>query len=167
MSQVVFLRAANVGGHNTFRPSAVAREVGAVSIGAAGTFVLPSSVEVEALRAALPFEAQLFTCPGHELLALAASDPFGAMDDGVRPFLTVMEAAPASSVTLPLERPEGAPWEVRIVALEGRYAMSLWLRRGERILYPNAVVERVLRVAATTRSWNTVGAIARALEEIA
>lgn len=43
MASIVFLRAVNVGGHKSFRPSALAAQVAAldvVSIGAAGTFVV-------------------------------------------------------------------------------------------------------------------------------
>jgi uncharacterized protein (DUF1697 family) len=42
MALVVFLRGVNVGGHRTFRPSILARELsdyGVVNVGAAGTFV--------------------------------------------------------------------------------------------------------------------------------
>ena len=43
MSLVVFLRGVNVGGHRTFRPSILARELsayGVLNVGAAGTFVV-------------------------------------------------------------------------------------------------------------------------------
>ena len=43
MALVVFLRGVNVGGHRTFRPSVLARELGdydVVNVGAAGTFVV-------------------------------------------------------------------------------------------------------------------------------
>ena len=42
MALVVFLRGVNVGGHRTFRPSLLARQLepyGVVNVGAAGTFV--------------------------------------------------------------------------------------------------------------------------------
>jgi hypothetical protein len=43
MALIVFLRGVNVGGHRTFRPSILARELsdyGVVNVGAAGTFVV-------------------------------------------------------------------------------------------------------------------------------
>ena len=43
MALVVFLRGVNVGGHRTFRPTVLAKQLkhlGAVNIGAAGTFVV-------------------------------------------------------------------------------------------------------------------------------
>jgi hypothetical protein len=42
MALIVFLRGVNVGGHRTFRPTILARELSAydvVNVGAAGTFV--------------------------------------------------------------------------------------------------------------------------------
>jgi len=43
MALIVFLRAVNVGGHKTFRPSLLAKELSGydvVNVGAAGTFVV-------------------------------------------------------------------------------------------------------------------------------
>ncbi|MBY0496071.1 MAG: DUF1697 domain-containing protein [Cyanobacteria bacterium] len=45
MALVVFLRGVNVGGHRTFRPAALAKQLehlGAINIGAAGTFASPN-----------------------------------------------------------------------------------------------------------------------------
>ena len=47
MALVVFLRGVNVGGHKTFRPAALARELAAldlVNVGAAGTFVVRAAI---------------------------------------------------------------------------------------------------------------------------
>ena len=55
MALVVLLRGVNVGGHRTFRPAALARELshlGIVNIGAAGTFVVRQPVSQATLRAA-------------------------------------------------------------------------------------------------------------------
>src|SRR5205085_4277020 len=85
MALVVFLRGVNVGGHRTFRPSVLARELSAfdvVNVGAAGTFVVrkPGSratFRAELLRR-LPFDAQLMLCDGRELRRVVADDPFAA-----------------------------------------------------------------------------------------
>jgi hypothetical protein len=63
---------------------------------------------------------------------------------------------------LPIEQPAGAKWEMRIVAITGRFALSV-RRIGK--TYSNAVVEKHLGIPATTRSWNTIGAIREILEE--
>ena len=49
MSAVVFFRAVNVGGHQTFQPGKLAKELaefGVVNIGAAGTFVVRENVSL-------------------------------------------------------------------------------------------------------------------------
>ena len=54
MAQVVLLRGVNVGGHRTFRPALLAKQLqhlGAVNIGAAGTFVIQRPVSRAQVRA--------------------------------------------------------------------------------------------------------------------
>jgi uncharacterized protein (DUF1697 family) len=63
-----------------------------------------------------------------------------------------------------VDQPKGS-WGVRVIAVEGLFALSLWRRlEGETMVYPNAVVEKKFGVAATTRSWNTMEAVAAILE---
>ena len=83
MALVAFLRGVNVGGHRTFRPSALARELedlDVVSIGAAGTFVVRAPVKQRRLRAELesrlPFETEIMICRGSEILRLVGLEPF-------------------------------------------------------------------------------------------
>jgi uncharacterized protein (DUF1697 family) len=165
MTQLVFLRGANVGGHRTFRPSLLAARLshlGASSVGAAGTFVVRGAIGRAALRAEiqkqLPFETEVLICPAGELLRLARPDPFGdkPSEKGARRFISVMEKPLAKTPGLPLLQPAGPKWEVQIVAVRGRFVLSLWLRRGRAILYPNPVVEKCFGVRATTRGWDTV-----------
>jgi uncharacterized protein (DUF1697 family) len=66
---VVLLRGVNVGGHRTFRPTTLAEQLthrDAVSIGAAGTFVIRRPVTRAQLRAELarrlPFDAEIMIC---------------------------------------------------------------------------------------------------------
>src|ERR1700730_7907779 len=85
MALVVFLRGINVGGHRTFRPSILAKELseyGVVNIGAAGTFVvrkpgLRAKFRAELLRK-LPFEAGVVICAGRDLIRIEMENPFGA-----------------------------------------------------------------------------------------
>jgi len=53
---VVFLRGVNVGGHKTFQPSVLARELSdfdVVNVGAAGTFVIRKTISQAMVRAEL------------------------------------------------------------------------------------------------------------------
>src|SRR5262245_338273 len=105
MALVVLLRGVNVGGHRTFRPAALAGELkhlGAVNIGAAGTFVIRRAVTRTQLRAELvrllPFDTEIVICQGREILRLVSHDPFA--DEPVRRdivrFVTVLSKSPTS-----------------------------------------------------------------------
>jgi uncharacterized protein (DUF1697 family) len=85
MALVVFLRGINVGGHRTLRPSILAKQLSrfdAVSIGAAGTFVIRQPIPRARLRAEiarrLPFDAEIIICEGREILRLISQNPFGS-----------------------------------------------------------------------------------------
>ncbi|MBA3914614.1 MAG: hypothetical protein H0X25_12370, partial [Acidobacteriales bacterium] len=69
MALVVFLRGVNVGGHRSFRPSVLARELSdydVVNIGAAGTFVVRHPESRAQFRTALlgklPFKTEVMLC---------------------------------------------------------------------------------------------------------
>jgi len=162
MSSVVFMRGVNVGGHKAFRPSLLARQLahlGAVNVGAAGTFVVPGRVAREAIRAEidkrLPFQAELMIRPGSDVLDLMASEPFPATRE-LRRFVSVMSRRPGRPPRLPLCQPPGDRWEVKVIAVSGVFALSLWRRLGKSFLDPNAVVEKGFGLRATTRNWNTI-----------
>ena len=85
MALVVFLRAVNVGGHNTFRPSVLANELSeydVVNIGAAGTFVVRKAVSQKKFRRELlnrlEFPTEVMICEGRVLASVAADDPFAS-----------------------------------------------------------------------------------------
>lgn len=173
MAHVVFMRAVNVGGHQAFRPAVLARELaplGVTSLGAAGTFVVRGRVTAAALRAAilarLPFEPAMTICPGRDLLALRAARPFAKLRaaDGARPHVSVLARTPARSPRLPLLRPDGASWQVRLFALSGRFALSVRRAGPGAMVYPNEVVEAAFGVPATTRNWDTMLSVCEALE---
>jgi uncharacterized protein (DUF1697 family) len=172
MALVVFLRGVNVGGHKAFQPSALAKELAefdAVNVGAAGTFVIREAVSQRVLRAELlrrlPVQAEFMICPGRDLTDLACGDSFPAEPSGedVERFVCVLAIRPRTLPDLPLSQPADT-WQVKIVGVTGRYALTLRRRLGQRILYPNEVVERNLGVFATTRTWNTISAICAILE---
>jgi len=174
MTLVVFLRGVNVGGHRTFKPSEFARELArhkAVNFGAAGTFIVFGKVDAKSLREEilrrLPFKPEVMIHPGRALLDLVESRPFddfSAMKD-VKPCVSVLAKAGKTGPALPLEKPAGTEWQVRIFRVEGPFVLSLRRRRGKTLVYPNEVVERSFGLPATTRDWNTITALGRALIE--
>ena len=173
MALVVFMRGVNVGGHKTFRPAALAKDLAAfdaVNVGAAGTFVIRKSVSQAKLRAELnkrlPFKAELMICPGADLQNLVWTDPFAGqkLPKDAKRFVTVLGKRPTTLPRLPIIRPDSADWQVKVVAVSGKFAVSLWRRVGKSLLYPNEVVEKALGVPATTRNWNTLEAIRDILE---
>ncbi len=83
MGWVIFLRAANVGKHNRFRPGILAKELakfGVINVGAVGTFVVTEDVSEKALRAVLArklaFKCDLMICPAKAIVDLAQKNPF-------------------------------------------------------------------------------------------
>ncbi len=162
MACVVFFRAVNVGGHQKLQPSLLARalaEFGVVNVGAAGTFVVRGPVSQAKLRAEilrrLPFKPELMTCPARDVLALVRGAWFRETPEGkdIGRFVSVMPQSPRMKPKLPIEQPVGGKWEVRIVAIVGRFALSL-RRLGQ--TYSDTVVEKHFNGPATTRNWNTL-----------
>ena len=177
MRWVVFLRAANVGKHNRFQPSVLAKQLskfGVINVGAVGTFVIREDVDEKTLRAAivrkLPFKCDVMICRAKEIVDLVRDNPLKneRTDDNRRIFLTVMSKPPVSSGRQSLAPPFYAPtkenWEVKIFKIKGMFALSLWRRLKENPLYPNQVIEKISGVTTTTRSWNTIEKVAKILK---
>jgi uncharacterized protein (DUF1697 family) len=172
MALVVLLRGVNVGGHRTVRPTALAAQLEhlqAVSIGAAGTFVIRRPLPRAQLRAEfarrLPFAAEVVICPGRAIAALMSRDVFSghpARPDVVR-FMSVLARSPRSIPSIPMRLPATGRWELQILARESRFVFGLYRRNMKAIGYLGTL-DRVFGVPVTTRSWNTVTAIAKALE---
>jgi uncharacterized protein (DUF1697 family) len=171
MASVVFLRGVNVGGHRTFRPTVLARQLkhfDVINIGAAGTFVVGAAVSQTRLRTELsrrlPFQASIIICKGRDLLDVAKRKPFG--DDPVGPgvvrFVSVMAKRSSLVPTLPMSFPEQGAWLMRILATEKRFIFGQYRRHMKTIGYLG-MIDRVFGVPVTTRNWNTILAIAEVL----
>jgi uncharacterized protein (DUF1697 family) len=165
MAHVVFLRAANVGGRNVFRPALLAADLAhleVVNIGAAGTFVVRGKATAAAIRreirARLPFALAVVVRPASEIVALVESDPFRGVkfSKDQRGWVAALGARPRSLPALPLVKPAGKAWAVRCDRVEGAFALGLWRRRLGGFLFPNQLVEDALGVPATTRWWETI-----------
>lgn len=180
-AQVVLLRGVNVGGHRTFRPARLAEQLqhlGAINIGAAGTFVIRNPVTQAQLRAELaerlPFDTDIMICPSREIARLLSQDWFAgrpSRPDIVR-FVSVLSRVPRLSPRLPMTLPsrsEGTgptargQWLLRVLARDGRFVIGEYRRQMKAIGYLGTL-DRVFGSPATTRNWNTIMAIAKALD---
>ena len=173
MALVVFLRGVNIGGHRTFRPSIVARELSdydVVNIGAAGTFVVRKPVSrakfLAALLRKLPFEAKVMLCDGRDLMRLEKENPFGTEPcppDVVR-FVSILPKAGSVRASLPVTFPSDGEWLVRVMSSEGQFVFGMYRRHMKTIGYLGQI-DKLYRVPATTRNWNTIAAILRILKD--
>ena len=177
MALVVFLRGVNVGGHRTFRPSLLARELSdydVVNVGAAGTFVVRKPVLrtpgsrakfCTALLRKLPFEAEIVLCEGRDLMRLEMENPFGNQPSppDVVHFVSVLSKAGGVRVPLPVAFPSDGEWLVRVIASEGQFVFGEYRRHMKTIGYLGQI-DKLYGVPATTRNWNTIIAIMRILK---
>jgi uncharacterized protein (DUF1697 family) len=172
MALVVFLRGVNVGGHRTFRPSVLARELsayGVVNVGAAGTFVVRKPGSRAKFRAALllklPFDAKVVFCDGRDLLRLETKNPFGTGPcpaDTVR-FVSILSKADRVRAVLPVTFPPDGEWLVRVMASEGQFVFGMYRRHMKTIGYLGQI-DKLYGAPVTTRNWNTITAILRILK---
>jgi uncharacterized protein (DUF1697 family) len=172
MALVVLLRGVNVGGHRTFRPTVLAKELAdldLVNIGAAGTFVIRQPVTQTRLRAELarrlPFEAEIIICRGQDILGLMSHRHFAgqpARPDIVR-FVSVLSRAPRSDPSPPVNLPANGKWLLKVIARERRFVFGVYRRQMKAIGYLGEI-DQLFGVPATTRNWNTITAIAEVLE---
>jgi uncharacterized protein (DUF1697 family) len=164
---VVFLRGVNVGGHRTFRPSVVARELShydVVSVGAAGTFVVrkpgPRATFCAELVRKLPLDADIVLCDARDLIRLETDNPFGdrpARPDIVR-FVSILSNASPVRVSVPVALPSGGEWFVRVIASKNRFVFGEYRRHLKTIGYLGEI-DKLFGAPATTRNWNTILAI--------
>ena len=172
MALIVFLRGVNVGGHTTFRPSLLAREMSdydVVNVGAAGTFVVRKPGSRAKFRTALlrklPVEAEVVLCGGRDLLRLETGNPFTAEpspSDVVR-FVSILSKAGGVRASLPVTFPSDGKWLVRLIASNGQFVFGMYRRHMKTIGYLGNI-DKLYGAPATTRNWSTILAIIRILK---
>lgn len=172
MTHVVLLRGVNVGGHRTFRPARLAdqlQHLGAVNIGAAGTFVIRQPVSQTQLRAELarrlPFETNIMICQSREIARLLSGNWFAgrpSRPDIVR-FVSLLSRTPRVAPRLPMALPPRGQWLLKVLARDGRFVIGEYRRQMKAIGYLGTL-DRLFGAPATTRNWNTIAAIAKVLE---
>jgi uncharacterized protein (DUF1697 family) len=169
---VVLLRGINVGGHRSFRPAMLAaalKHLDAVNIGAAGTFVIRKPAAVAQVRSEfarrLPFEAEIVICQGRDLARFIAQDPFAGqmLETDIVRFVSVLSRNPRATPRMPMTLPSDGAWLVRILGREGRFVYGLY-RRHMKVIGYLGTLDKLFGVPATTRNWNTLAAIERALK---
>ena len=171
MALVVFLRGVNVGGHRTFRPSLLARELDrydVVNVGAAGTFVVrkpgaQSRFRAELLRK-LPFDTAVAICDGRDMLRIETDNPFQTegSPEVVR-FVTVLSKPGKVQAPLPYTLPKEGEWLVRLIASDHPFVFGEYRRHMRTIGYLGQI-DNLFSVPGTTRNWNTVMAVVRILK---
>jgi len=133
-------------------------------------YVVRKTIGQAALRAEilrrLPVKAELMICRSRDVLDLASRQRFQDehSDKDVKRYVSVLANRPRTLPPLPIDQPAGEDWQVKIIGVTGRFAVSLARRLGRKLVYPNEVVEKQLGVSATTRNWNTILAICKVLK---
>ncbi len=171
MALVVLLRGVNVGGFRAFRPAALAAELGhlgAVNIGAAGTFVIRQPVTRTELRAELarrlPFDTEIVICRGAEVARLMSLDIVrDPVPPGIVRFASVFCRRPTLAPRLPISFPPRGQWLLKILARDDPFVVGQYRRHMKVIGYLGSL-DRVFGVPVTTRNWNTLTAIVKALD---
>jgi uncharacterized protein (DUF1697 family) len=173
MALIVFLRGVNVGGHRTFRPSILAKELrdyDVINVGAAGTFIVRKPGPRKEFRAELlrklPFDTHVVLCEGRDIIRLETENPFGAepsRTEIVR-FVSILSKAGGLRATLPVSFPPAGEWLVRVIASNKQFVFGMYRRHMKTIGYLGQI-DKLFGVPATTRNWNTILAIVRLLKD--
>jgi hypothetical protein len=161
-----------VGGHRTFRPSVLARELSnydVVNVGAAGTFVVRKPGSRADFRAAqlgkLPFDTEVVLCDSRDFVRLETENPFenGPPRPGIVRFVSILSSAGGVRTSPPVTFPPRGQWLVRVIGSQDRYVFGEYRRHMKTIGYL-CQVDKLFNVPATTRNWNTISAIVRILK---
>lgn len=173
MALVVLLRGVNVGGHRRFKPAQFVmlfRHLDAVNVGAAGTFVIKKPVSRTQLRneiaSKLPFEADITICRGREVVKLLDHPAFALVPErsGIVRFVSILPSLPRSPPQLPITIPARGAWQLKVLARKGRFVLGVYLRH-MKVIGHLSKLDNLFGMPATTRSWTTLTAIARAIDE--
>ncbi len=172
MALVVFLRGVNIGGHRAFRPTLLAEQLKqhfrVVNIGAAGTFVIRKPISKTQLRSEitrrLPFKVEIMICQSREILDLISENPFMGHPSrpGIIRFVSVLSIRPRSEPPMPMNFPSDGRWLVRILGRKDRFVFGIYRRHMQTIRYLG-MMDRLFDAPVTTRNWNTIQAIAKAV----
>ncbi len=145
-------------------------QLGAVNIGAAGTFVIQKPVRPAQLRAELtrrlPFDTEIIICEGREIARLMSLDVFADQraGPGIVRFVSVLAQSPRLAPRLPMTFPRSGRWLLKVLARDGRFVVGQY-RRHMKVIGYLGTLDRLFGVRLTTRNWNTITAIVKVLAE--
>ncbi len=107
-------------------------------------------------------------CQGRDIIRLMAQDHFGGHPIGpdVVRFVSVLAKRPPLTPTAPIAFPAGGKWLLKVLGRDGRFVFGLYRRQMKAIGFLGRL-DRLFGVPATTRNWNTMTAIAKALSVLA
>jgi uncharacterized protein (DUF1697 family) len=165
-----FLRGINVGGHKVVSMADLSRAFESLGLSAVKTHIQSGNVVFETARSSraalvkqiggalndlIGSDVALFLRNTAELEALAARDPFeGAnAEPEDRLYVTFLPAPPRHVPALPHW---SASKDVEIIEVRGADVFSIGHNSNGRYGFPNAVVEKLFAVQATTRNWRTI-----------
>ncbi len=172
MAYVVLLRGVNVGGHRTFSPKKLAEQLKALdvlNIGAAGTFIVCGSGTQAAIKKAfarkLPFATKIVICRGKDILKLLSNDPFAGEElrAGTVRFVSFLDKKPRKEPDYPFVLPPTGTWLVKLIGRRGRFVFGMY-RRHMKVIQYLGKTDKEFDVLVTTRNWNTIETIAKALQ---
>ena len=171
MAIVVLLRGANLG-KRRFSPNALVatlEDLGAVNIGAAGTFVVPKRIAAAALReriqAELPWDdAEMVLLGDKDVRAALAAGEEVKAPAGAKKFGLALPTAPRKA-DLPLEAlAKDGKWGMRYEALAGRVVIGVRRRYDETGPYSTKAIDAAIGAErGTMRDWPTWEKIGAAL----
>ncbi len=104
-------------------------------------------------------------CQGRDILALMAHRHFEGQPtrpDIVR-FVRMLSRKPRSAPSPPVSLPKRGKWLLKILAREHRFVFGVYRRKMKAIAYLGEI-DQLFWVPSTSRKWNTITAIAKALD---
>jgi hypothetical protein len=102
-------------------------------------------------------------CQGREIIRLMSTElaPSPASPTIVR-FVSVLSRKPRVAPRLPMTLPPRGAWMLKVLACDGRFVVGQYRRHMRAIGYLGTL-DRLFGVPATTRNWNTMAAVVKAL----
>ncbi len=167
-THIAFLRGINVSGQKIIKMNELAgifEDAGFTQVRtvlASGNVVFVAAQKSEAavakkltraLRDALGYEVQVMLRSMEEIAAMYKADPFKKVKASqATRYVTFFAEAPKVEIRLPLISPKQ---NVELLSMIGRdsFSLSTTIPNGD---YPNPLLEKLLKIPATTRNWKTI-----------